>query len=193
MPPPPLLAAGAPCSSSADENPISRLSMSASSGLASTRTFLLSRSRLRRAFRRATTAAPSACRRPASGEEDPPRSNRSRPSLTQRPRSIPSFKSTRAVDLKSNGPHCPQTLRPVRSLLTSVRSHREIPAVDPYSNDESHPGRPPFEASSGNPFDPTSPDDPFGVLSEDDTCPGSRPINPFGAFPKPCQMPFSKP
>src|SRR6266542_2044014 len=64
MPPPPLLAVGAPCSSSTDENPIPRLTMSASSGLASARTFLLSRSRLRRGFRRAAAVfcfRPSPC------------------------------------------------------------------------------------------------------------------------------------
>src|SRR5438128_1308597 len=42
---------------------------------------------------------------------------------------------------------------------------------------------PPF----GNPFEPTSPEDPFGALSEYDTCPRSPTEAPFGDKPKPCQ------
>ena len=131
----------------------------------------------------------------------------------ERFRPVRSSRPTRAVDLRSNGPHR-SAFRPVRSYLASVRTSRPTGAVDPGSNDLSRPlwnfsktspsklppkapfespsGRPPFKASSGKPFEPTSLDDPPSEPLRNLTRVPERtpPSEPFDTFPKPCRRPL---
>src|SRR5436190_17963930 len=104
-----------------------------------------------------------------------------RPVRTSRP--------TRAVDLKSNSPHRPKHFG--RSDLNSPRSdltEKSQPLIPNPTMKTS-----PKDSPSGNPFEPTSPEDPFGDLSEDDTCPRSSTDKPFRSLPKALSNAPSKP
>ena len=128
----------------------------------------------------------------------------------ERFRPVRSSRPPRAVDLRSNGPHR-SAFRPVRSMPASARSSESILAThfEPDGQrrseqfrrfdlkDESQPlisnlttlCHPPGKPS-GSPFrKPARSIPPSGALSEDDTCPQTRPINPSGTNLNPPRVP----